>query len=92
MPISKRRQKEIAAIRYSAIDRSEIPELGPEFWGNANIYTSAGAAGQDLVEALAGSALVAHGQPILPELAVQEDAFLNHQKGIRRAREVEQVS
>ena len=37
MPISKRRQKEIAAIPDAAIDRSEIPELGSEFWENAKV-------------------------------------------------------
>ena len=38
-----------------------------------------------------GSVLVAHGQSIEQELAVQVGAFVNHRMGIRRALEVEQV-
>ncbi len=37
MPTSKKRLEEIAAISDSAIDYSDIPELGPEFWQNAKV-------------------------------------------------------
>ena len=37
MPISKKRLKEIAKIRDSEIDYSDIAELGPEFWKNAKV-------------------------------------------------------
>jgi len=33
-PLSKKRLKEIAAIKDEDIDYSDIPELGPEFWNN----------------------------------------------------------
>ena len=37
MPIAKKRLEEIAAIPDSAIDYSDIAELGPEFWENAKV-------------------------------------------------------
>ncbi len=37
MPISKKRLEEIAAIPDDQIDYSDIAELGPEFWKDANV-------------------------------------------------------
>lgn len=37
MSISKKRIKEIEAIRDEDIDFSDIPELGDEFWKNAKL-------------------------------------------------------
>ena len=37
MPISKRRLEELGMAPDSEIDYSEIPELGPEFWEEAQV-------------------------------------------------------
>ncbi len=38
MSISKKRLKEIKAIKDQDIDYSDIPEAGPEFWARAELH------------------------------------------------------
>ncbi len=37
MPVSKKRAEEISAIPDAEVDYSDIAELGPEFWDNAEV-------------------------------------------------------